>query len=114
MNPVVFYKALADETRLKSLLLISHYQELCVCELMAALNLSQPKVSRHLAQLKQAGIVSDRRQGQWVYYQLDDKLVTWARTAIKQTLVSNGDYLRDDITRLESMGERPVRIKTCC
>ena len=49
LHPVTFFKALADETRLKSLLLILQEQELCVCELVAALADSQPKISRHLA-----------------------------------------------------------------
>jgi len=114
MNPVIFYKAMADDTRLKSLLLISHYQELCVCELMAALELSQPKVSRHLAQLKNAGILSDRRQGQWIFYQLKPELVVWANTTIVQTLANNPDYINADINRLEMMGQRPTRINACC
>ena len=57
MEPVQFYKCLADETRLKSLLLIEKEQELCVCELMAALEESQPKISRHLAQLRKCGLL---------------------------------------------------------
>jgi hypothetical protein len=52
VNPVQFYKCLADETRLRCLLLIEHEQELCVCELMKAIDEIQPKVSRHLAQLR--------------------------------------------------------------
>ena len=57
-NPLQFYKCLADDTRLKAMLLISHQEELCVCELVTALELSQPKVSRHLAQLRQCGLLS--------------------------------------------------------
>ena len=60
MTPDLFYKALADDTRLRSLLLITQYNELCVCELMAALNEAQPKISRHLAQLRKSSILSDR------------------------------------------------------
>ncbi|EOX3325770.1 ArsR family transcriptional regulator, partial [Vibrio cholerae] len=48
-DPILLYKALSEETRLKSLLLMQRQGELCVCDLMQALNLSQPKVSRHLA-----------------------------------------------------------------
>ena len=114
MNPVIFYKALSDETRLKSLLLIAHQQELCVCELIAALDLSQPKISRHLAQLKQAGIVSDRRQGQWVFYQLSDKLENWAKISIEQTLNDNHDYLSSSLARLNAMGDRPTRSLAYC
>ena len=66
MDPVQFYKCLSDETRLRCLLLIYHEQELCVCELTGALREIQPKVSRHLAQLRQCEILLDRRQGQWI------------------------------------------------
>lgn len=63
------FKALADETRLRIVALLSH-GELCVCHLEEALRLSQPKVSRHLATLRAAGVVLDRREGTWVYYRL--------------------------------------------
>ena len=62
-------KALADETRLRIVALLSH-GELCVCHLEEALRLSQPKVSRHLATLRSAGVVEHRRDGTWVYYRL--------------------------------------------
>jgi ArsR family transcriptional regulator len=65
------FKALADETRLKILLLLMN-GELCVCEIIAALELPQSTVSRHLAYLRNSGWVSGRRQGNWMYYQLAD------------------------------------------
>jgi ArsR family transcriptional regulator len=63
------FKALGDETRLRIVALLAH-GELCVCHLEEALRLSQPKVSRHLATLRAAGVVEDRRDGTWVYYRL--------------------------------------------
>jgi ArsR family transcriptional regulator, arsenate/arsenite/antimonite-responsive transcriptional repressor len=63
------FKALGDETRLRIVALLSH-GELCVCHLEEALRLSQPKVSRHLATLRSAGVVEHRREGTWVYYRL--------------------------------------------
>jgi ArsR family transcriptional regulator, arsenate/arsenite/antimonite-responsive transcriptional repressor len=63
------FKALGDETRLRIVALLSH-GELCVCHLEAALGLSQPRISRHLASLRAAGVVEDRREGSWVYYRL--------------------------------------------
>lgn len=64
------FKSLADETRLRIVALLLEHEELCVCDLMAALELPQSTVSRHLAQLKNAGWVDDRREGIWVYYSL--------------------------------------------
>jgi len=114
LDPVAFYKCLADDTRLKSLLLIEAEQELCVCELTEALDLSQPKVSRHLAQLRAAELLLDRRQGQWVYYRINQELPDWAVSVIKQTLQSNGRYLEVTQARLRRMGDRPTRLGVCC
>jgi ArsR family transcriptional regulator len=63
------FKALGDQTRLRIVALLSH-GELCVCHLQEALGLSQPHVSRHLAVLRAAGVVEDRRERRWVYYRL--------------------------------------------
>ena len=64
------YKALGDKTRLHMLALLSH-GELCVCELVGTLKMSQPSVSQHLRKLKQAGLLKERKTAQWVYYALD-------------------------------------------
>jgi ArsR family transcriptional regulator len=63
------FKAFSDETRLRILHLLLK-EERCICELMAVLELTQSKVSRHMAYLKNAGFVADRRQGVWMYYSL--------------------------------------------
>mgnify|MGYP001821984642 CR=1 FL=1 len=62
------YKALADETRLAALALILAHGELCVCDVMEVLGVTQSKASRHLRYLKNAGLLEDRREGTWVYY----------------------------------------------
>ncbi|MFA5516649.1 MAG: metalloregulator ArsR/SmtB family transcription factor [Desulfuromonadales bacterium] len=63
------FKAISDETRLRILALLTR-GELCVCDLMAILDLPQSTVSRHLATLRHAGLVEDRRQGLWMFYRL--------------------------------------------
>jgi len=63
------FKALGDETRLKILAILNR-KEMCVCEIMAALNLTQPTASHHLMILENAGIVKDRRDGRWVFYSI--------------------------------------------
>ena len=62
-------KALSDETRLRVIKLLEE-RELCVCELIQVLDMSQPRISRHLSVLRNAGLVDDRREGKWVYYSL--------------------------------------------
>lgn len=62
-------KSLSDETRLRIINLL-YEKELCVCDLVEALQVSQPKVSRHLSSLRNAGLVLDRKQAQWVYYSI--------------------------------------------
>ncbi len=64
-------KALSEETRLRILKLLEH-GELCVCDIVAALDMVQPKISFHLATLKEAGFIRDRKQGRWTHYRLDD------------------------------------------
>ena len=72
MNDVLtILKALSDETRLRILKLLER-GELCVCEIVAAFDMSQPKVSFHLGVLKAAGLVKDRKEGKWMHYRLDD------------------------------------------
>lgn len=111
--PLLFYKALADDTRLKSLLLITQHQELCVCELMTALEQSQPKISRHLAQLRKTNILTDRRSGQWVFYSLHPALPAWAQQVLTQTLLANEPYLAPCRQQLTLLSQRAAA-KGCC
>lgn len=114
MSPVQFYKCLADETRLRCLLLIAHEEELCVCELTQALVDIQPKVSRHLAQLRKCGLLVDRRQGQWVFYRVNFDLPQWARAVLTETVEGNKDFIAENLKSLREMGDRPQRIRVCC
>ena len=66
------FKALGDKTRLRMIYLL-RTKELCVCEIMAALNLTQPTASHHLGILENAGIVKDRKEGKWVFYSIAEK-----------------------------------------
>jgi len=68
------FKALADKTRLKILMLLD-IREMCVCEIMVALNLTQPTASHHLGILESVGLVKDRREGKWVFYSLKNKRI---------------------------------------
>ncbi|MCK7596750.1 metalloregulator ArsR/SmtB family transcription factor [Microbulbifer sp. CAU 1566] len=113
MNPVSIYKCLADDTRLRCLLLIASEDELCVCELMAALNESQPKISRHLAQLRQCDLLVDRRQGQWVFYRLNPSLPSWVKQVLETTLDANPGFIAPNATALTQMQSRPTRDGLC-
>ncbi len=66
----LFLRALADEARLQILWLLFNQEELCVCDMVEALGITQSKASRHLATLRHAGLVIDRRDGAWSYYSL--------------------------------------------
>jgi len=114
MQPEPFFKTLGDATRLRLLVLLSREGELCVCELTHALGEIQPKISRHLALLREAGVVLDRRQGQWVYYRLNSDLPAWAQSVIRATTeaVTGLTPFRDDQRALCSMRNRPG--DACC
>ena len=112
MLPHQFFKLLSDETRVRCLLMIAREEKVCVGELTAALNESQPKVSRHLALLRSSGVVVDTRQGQWIFYRLSDQLPGWMRKQIQGLVESNclkKEY-QQDIQRLSAMKSRPE----CC
>lgn len=113
-TPIDVYKSLADETRVRMVLLIERETELCVCELTCAMDESQPKISRHLALLRTCGLLADRRQGQWVYYRLHPHLPTWVREVLKITGDANREWLAQQIRRLDAMGDRPTRTAACC
>ena len=114
MEPLSLFKCLADDTRLKTVLLIQSQGELCVCELTAALDTSQPKVSRHLAQLRDCGILTTRRKGQWVYYSINAALPSWVKTVIAATDEDNGYYTAHCCDQLIQMGDRPQRDREFC
>ncbi|MBC3435873.1 metalloregulator ArsR/SmtB family transcription factor [Pseudomonas sp. BW16M2] len=113
LTPPEVFKCLADETRARATLLIAQSGELCVCELMCALGDSQPKISRHLAQLRNCGLLQDRRQGQWVYYRLAPQLPAWVHDLLQLTLRANEAWLHDNTTRLQHMDGRPQRAACC-
>jgi ArsR family transcriptional regulator, arsenate/arsenite/antimonite-responsive transcriptional repressor len=73
-DPAMLFRALADETRLKMLALIQRYGELCVCDVMTVLAVTQSKASRHLRYLLNAGLLKDRRETVWAFYRLADDL----------------------------------------
>jgi len=110
LEPVQLFKCLSDETRLGATILILLEGELCVCELMEALKVSQPKISRHLAQLRNCGILDDARRGHWVYYSISKNLPSWAKdmlTVASQVHRPTITILQDN---LKAMHNRP----NCC
>jgi len=104
-----FFQLLSDDTRLRSLLLIQREGELCVCELVHALGVIQPKVSRHLAALRDYGVVADRRSAQWIYYRIHPDLPDWARQVIDATVndAATREPFADDLAVLAAMPNRP-------
>lgn len=105
------FRALADLTRLRCLLLIREHRELCVCELTHALGEAQPKISRHLAQLREAGLVLDRRQGLWVHYRLHPELPEWVHGVLAATAegAADSEFFAHDQNALTGMPNRPDR-----
>lgn len=114
LSPIELFKALSDEIRLKSLLLLEDEGELCVCELMTALAEPQPKISRHLALMREAGVVVDRRQGQWVFYRLNPQAPAWVVQLLRATRLGNGAWLKAEQQRLRAMTSRPGRDGRSC
>lgn len=105
-EPILLFKTLSDPTRLRLLNLLA-CGETCVCELTDTLRVVQPKVSRHLARLKRAGLVAMRRNGKWMHYrwaQHGDPLVQHVLLGLR------GWMAKDDAMK----AERRERGKVCC
>jgi ArsR family transcriptional regulator len=80
-----FFAALSHPARLRIVVLLSTIDEICVCELTEILSISQPVLSKQLAQLKKSGLVTCRRQGKWMFYRINDDLSQWAKAVIEET-----------------------------
>lgn len=108
LQPEALFRALGDSTRLRSLMLLLREDELCVYELTGALDLSQPKISRHLAHLRESGIASVRRDGTWVFYRVNERLPDWAKRVLQGTLqgCAQEERFRADRARLDQMTRR--------
>lgn len=114
LDPVSFYKCLTDDIRLKTLLLMHYHGEICVCEIMEALSEeSQPKVSRNLAVLKKSQIITDRKNGQWVFYRINKDLPLWAKSVIATTTENNIPMIQTPLARLANMSDRPDKASFC-
>jgi ArsR family transcriptional regulator, arsenate/arsenite/antimonite-responsive transcriptional repressor len=96
------FKALSDEARLQMLWLLMNQRELCVCDVMAALDITQSKASRHLRTLLHAGLVADRREGLWSYYALRRDLGPHARAQLRalKTALAGRPEARASLERL--------------
>lgn len=91
------FKALADRTRLRLINLIGD-SEVCVCFLVEILKTSQPKISRHLAYLRRAQIVTARREGKWMHYRLTeppDEHAAWILREVRASLGEHPEFQRD-------------------
>jgi ArsR family transcriptional regulator len=100
------FKALADRTRLRLINLMGE-DEVCVCFFVEVLKINQPKISRHLAYLRRAGVVSARREGKWIHYRIIEPEDPHAANIFREvrTWLANDPVMRSDRTRLA---------KICC
>lgn len=107
--PLTLYPAIAHEIRLRCLLLLLEHDELCVCELTHAIGAAQPTISRHLANLRQVGLVSDRRDGLWIHYRINPGLPDWVANVLRETAdgVKGVAPFSEDLATLEGMPNRP-------
>ena len=114
-NKELFFRALADRTRLRLLNLIRG-DEVCVCFFVEILKTNQPKISRHLAYLRRAGIVGVRRQGQWMHYRVVEPADANAARVLKNVMswLEMDKEMQRDRERLEKVccaPQLPIRIQ---
>ncbi|RLC27731.1 MAG: transcriptional regulator [Deltaproteobacteria bacterium] len=105
ITPESFTRTLADPTRLRILMLLLQEEELCVCHLTDILEMVQPKVSRHLAVLRENKLLLDRRSGLWIHYRLHPGLPIWCYKILQSLstgCMSTEPYVNDQ-KRLKNM-----------
>ena len=105
-DELLFFRALADRTRLRLINLMGD-DEVCVCFFVAVLNTNQPKISRHLAYLRRAGVVAARRDGKWMHYRLVEPTDPHAARIFKEVRA----WLQQDA---EMQRDRQRLVKVCC
>jgi ArsR family transcriptional regulator len=123
MNDLVtIFKALSDETRLRIIKLLEQ-GELCVCDITAALDIVQPKVSFHLSALKEAGLIKDRKQGKWIHYSLSEKdlfrrmLILSTCERMQDSMIASDRKRLDSFLGKKEQGGMVVSLKSkvrCC
>ena len=111
----LLFKALADRTRLRLINLMGD-TEVCVCFFVEVLRTNQPKISRHLAYLKRAGVVSARRDGKWIHYRIVDPPEPHAAKILREVLagLANDPAMQSDRARLQKIccaPQLPVQLK---
>lgn len=107
----LFFASLSHPLRLRVVTLLTQVNELCVCELTDVLDISQPVLSKQLAQLKKSHLVTSRRQGVWMFYQINSELPDWAQTVIKETtkgIVTSSPF-DNDLQQYQSLKQQQ-----CC
>lgn len=106
-------KACADQTRLRLLNLLASEGEVCVNHLVDVLGTNQPKVSRHLAYLKRAGLVNDRKEGLWVYYRLSTSLTEHAKRLIEclSSCCAESPEMQRDVIKLQQVKSTQASVK---
>ena len=102
----LFFAALADRTRLRLINLMGA-DEVCVCFFVEVLKTNQPKISRHLAYLRRAGLVSDRKDGKWVHYRVAEPSEPNAARILREVFA----WLQDEP---EMRRDRERLVKVCC
>lgn len=106
LDKELFFRALADRTRLRLINLMGS-DEVCVCFFVEILKTNQPKISRHLAYLRRAGIVGARREGQWMHYRIVEPADPDARRILNNVIA----WLANDP---EMQRDRQRLVKICC
>lgn len=101
MTPTKLFKCLSDSTRLTACVLVAEVGEACVCDLMTAIAVDQPKLSRHLAELRKCGLLQGNRRGKWVYYRLHPELAKWAQDIIAHTAHQQKAFYADALAILQ-------------
>ncbi len=103
-------KAIADKNRIRIIKMLEK-KKMCVCELSAVLEITQPSVSRHLSILNNAGILKDERNGQWIDYSLNDERINQYAPVIKNVIqkwLNSDATIKNDLRRAKNLSRKDI------
>lgn len=115
------FKALSDKNRLRVMMVLTHHDELCACQLTEMLNITGATASRHMSLLLRTGLISSRKDGRWVFYSLTKEgkaspLIKWAKSSLENNAELNQDLeaLKGIVNQNPEDLCRKQRLDKCC
>ena len=111
ISPATIFASLSNETRLRCLFLVARFDEVCVCEVVDVLGISQPTISKAFKALKEVGLVADRRYATWAYFRLNSEAPDWVEEIVEAAVtgIARSHPYADDERAFQKMVDQELK-----